>query len=347
MAMLEPQESAVETARNYHAKVQTLHGSVADAHAARSRQLRVVHDQLGAAGALGRMDRASLDILLVELGFCCYIGPFAQHNLDPQRLQGCSEGAIRRAVDGTSRDKFGDVRAFRLALDRIERGDGLAELPTQLLQPEGPVAMWSVAAVDSWLASRQMDAAAAACVAKRVDGPCLLSLNEDDIYDKLELAMHEGGRLVELLEELKRRDAGLATVLPAPVETDIEILSRTVVAALCGGEICEVPITYLRRCTQGFADVRVVGEGTFGRVYRAVDPVAGVRFAVKRVKLEGTVHERESAQRSMRRELQVLSNIHHPNMIKLLGYCIVPPSAPGAADFETCLVYEYGSHGIA
>ena len=65
MAMLEPQESAVETARNYHAKVQTLHGSVADAHAARSRQLRVVHDQLGAAGALGRMDRASLDILLI------------------------------------------------------------------------------------------------------------------------------------------------------------------------------------------------------------------------------------------------------------------------------------------
>ena len=132
----------------------------------------------------------------------------------------------------------------------------------------------------------------------------------------------------------------------------------------------EFPLEFLRRCTNGFDnESRLEGEGAFGKVrlslfvllsffflfflliywflntlvqvYRAVDPLSGVTFAVKRLKNDGlTETQRESAMKSMQRELEVLKAISHPNMIRLLGFCTAE-----ASEGNLCLLYELGTHG--
>ena len=336
--------------REHHANVETLHRLVTQAHEERAAYFRRANDQLGAAGALTRLQPPELSALLVELGVCAYIEPLTQHGLDAPALQRSSEAQLRRAVQGTPRGRFGDVRAFRLALESLDRGDGLPPEPRTVRPGDGAAATWSVEAVRAWLAVLDMDAAAAACAEAHVNGPCLLSMSQDDIFSAFtQLGMAECQRLDEAVTELKRQQAEGRQGQPPPADdatnADVEALGAAVAAALTGGDPCAFPVAYLRRCTHGFADARLVGEGSFGRVYRAVDPATGVRFAVKRIRSEVPLPQRQAADRSAQRELDVLSTTRHPNMIRLLGHCIAPPSVPGGADGEVCLVYEYGAHG--
>lgn len=338
--------------REHHASVDTLHRLVMQAHEERAAQLSRANDQLGAAGALTRLQPPELSLLLVELGVCAYIEPLAQHGLDAPALQRSSEAQLRRAVQGTPRSRFGDVRTFRLALESLDRGDGLPPEPRAARPADGAPATWSVEAVRAWLAAQQMEAAAAACAEAHVNGPCLLSMSQEDIFGAFtQLGMADCRRLEEAITELRREQAAACgrQGQPPPAEdattADVEALGAAVAAALTGGDPCAFPVGYLRRCTNGFAEARLVGEGSFGRVYRAVDPATGVRFAVKRIRSEVPLPQRQAADRSAQRELEVLSTTRHPNMIRLLGHCIAPPSVPGGADGEVCLVYEYGTHG--
>jgi serine/threonine protein kinase len=64
---------------------------------------------------------------------------------------------------------------------------------------------------------------------------------------------------------------------------------------------------------------------------------------VKRLKNSESLSpsQRETAAKSMQRELEVLKEISHPNMIRLLGFCTSEARAGG----ELCLLYELGVHG--
>jgi len=98
----------------------------------------------------------------------------------------------------------------------------------------------------------------------------------------------------------------------------------------------------LCRCTHGFADTHLIGQGSVACVYRAVDPVGGLRFAVKRLRPEALAspRSRTSAHRGMQRELELLTSLKHPHIIRLLGYAL-----PDIESSDTCLVYELGIHG--
>ncbi|XP_055818967.1 G-type lectin S-receptor-like serine/threonine-protein kinase RLK1 [Solanum dulcamara] len=76
-----------------------------------------------------------------------------------------------------------------------------------------------------------------------------------------------------------------------------------------------------------------VGRGAFGIVYKGVMPI-GSRNVVAIKKLDRVAHE---AEKDFMTEVNVISQTHHKNLVRLLGYCNEGP--------HRLLVYEYMSNG--
>ncbi|KAK9807957.1 hypothetical protein WJX73_007461 [Symbiochloris irregularis] len=72
----------------------------------------------------------------------------------------------------------------------------------------------------------------------------------------------------------------------------------------------------LHAATYGFSERRVVGEGGFGYVYWG-RLRSGVHVAVKRLDRRGQQGDRE-----FNVEVDMLTRLHHPNLITLLGVCV-------------------------
>lgn len=89
----------------------------------------------------------------------------------------------------------------------------------------------------------------------------------------------------------------------------------------------------LTAATGGFSPNNIIGDGSFGFVYRAVLP-SGAAVAVKRLSGDGAIG---AGNREFRAELEVLGNLSHPNLTRLLGYC--------AAGHDRILVYELMERG--
>ncbi|XXG61815.1 hypothetical protein AAC387_Pa05g0329 [Persea americana] len=88
------------------------------------------------------------------------------------------------------------------------------------------------------------------------------------------------------------------------------------------------------QATENFDEKFCVGEGGYGKVYRA-DLSTGQVVAIK--KLHPREDGEEIGQRSFRNEIKALTEIRHHNIVKLYGFC----SHPGCS----FLVYEYMEKG--
>ncbi|KAK9755954.1 hypothetical protein RND81_01G062200 [Saponaria officinalis] len=82
----------------------------------------------------------------------------------------------------------------------------------------------------------------------------------------------------------------------------------------------------IEKATNAFDSTRVLGEGGFGVVYRGIFD-GGEQVAVKVLKR----HNRDGA-REFLSEVEMLSRLHHRNLVKLLGIC--------TEEHIRCLVYE-------
>ncbi|XP_014501150.1 receptor-like serine/threonine-protein kinase ALE2 isoform X3 [Vigna radiata var. radiata] len=87
----------------------------------------------------------------------------------------------------------------------------------------------------------------------------------------------------------------------------------------------------IEKATDNFHDSRVLGEGGFGRVYSGVLE-DGTKVAVKVLKREDHHGDREFLS-----EVEMLSRLHHRNLVKLIGIC-------AEVSFR-CLVYELIPNG--
>ncbi|XP_057530641.1 probable serine/threonine-protein kinase PBL3 [Amaranthus tricolor] len=105
--------------------------------------------------------------------------------------------------------------------------------------------------------------------------------------------------------------------LPTPRSED-EILSSSGLKAFSFND--------LRTATRNFRPDSLIGEGGFGYVYKGwIDentlspsrPGSGMVVAVKRLKPEGFQGHKEWLT-----EVNYLGQLHHPNLVKLIGYCL-------------------------
>ncbi|XP_019431678.1 PREDICTED: probable serine/threonine-protein kinase PBL3 isoform X2 [Lupinus angustifolius] len=125
---------------------------------------------------------------------------------------------------------------------------------------------------------------------------------------------------------------GKHVTLPAP-RSEGDILSSPHLKAFT--------FKYLKYATRNFHPDSLIGEGGFGNVYigridgqflGAARPGSGVMVAVKRLKAEGFQGHKEWLS-----EVNYLGQLHHPNLVKLYGYCLDGDNR--------LLVYEYMPKG--
>ncbi|WKX99745.1 hypothetical protein Q1695_014538 [Nippostrongylus brasiliensis] len=88
-----------------------------------------------------------------------------------------------------------------------------------------------------------------------------------------------------------------------------------------------------------------VGEGTYGQVYKARDKITGEQVALKKVRLE---NEKEGFPITAVREIKILRQLNHANVVKLLD---IVTDKLSAADMRTeranfYLVFEYVDHDL-
>lgn len=87
----------------------------------------------------------------------------------------------------------------------------------------------------------------------------------------------------------------------------------------------------IEKATDNFDDSRILGEGGFGRVYSGVLE-DGTKVAVKVLKRDD-----QQGGREFLAEVEMLSRLHHRNLVKLIGIC--------TEERARCLVYELIPNG--
>ncbi|XP_076954663.1 putative serine/threonine-protein kinase PBL10 [Bidens hawaiensis] len=123
-----------------------------------------------------------------------------------------------------------------------------------------------------------------------------------------------------------------ATMPPSPRSQD-EILKS--------GNLKSFTFQVLKTATRNFRPDSVLGEGGFGLVFKgwideqsltAARPGTGTVIAVKRLNQDGIQGHQEWLT-----EINYLGQLHHPNLVQLIGYCL--------EDDQRLLVYEFMSRG--
>lgn len=87
----------------------------------------------------------------------------------------------------------------------------------------------------------------------------------------------------------------------------------------------------LEKATDRFISKNILGEGGFGRVYRGVLE-DGTKLAVKVL-----TRDDQQGGREFMAEVEMLSRLHHRNLVKLIGIC--------TEERNRCLVYELIPNG--
>ncbi|CAL5068822.1 unnamed protein product [Urochloa decumbens] len=99
----------------------------------------------------------------------------------------------------------------------------------------------------------------------------------------------------------------------------------------CPSTVKTFTITELEKATENFSFSKIIGEGGYGRVYRGIIE-DGVEVAVKLL-----TRKHQNRDREFIAEVEMLSRLHHRNLVKLIGICIERSTR--------CLVFELVPNG--
>ncbi|XP_040974031.1 receptor-like serine/threonine-protein kinase ALE2 isoform X3 [Gossypium hirsutum] len=123
---------------------------------------------------------------------------------------------------------------------------------------------------------------------------------------------------------------GIGSILSSSMasSTSMSLMSTMATSAL---SIKTFALAELEKATDKFSSKRILGEGGFGRVYGGVME-DGSEVAVKLLTRDSQNRDREFIA-----EVEMLSRLHHRNLVKLVGICI--------EGRIRCLVYELVPNG--
>lgn len=96
--------------------------------------------------------------------------------------------------------------------------------------------------------------------------------------------------------------------------TSVSLMSTMATSIL---SVKTFPRSELEKATNKFSSQRVLGEGGFGRVYHGTME-DGTEVAVKVL----TRDNNQNGDREFIAEVEMLSRLHHRNLVKLIGICI-------------------------
>ncbi|CAO2839822.1 unnamed protein product [Amaranthus hypochondriacus] len=99
----------------------------------------------------------------------------------------------------------------------------------------------------------------------------------------------------------------------------------------CALSVKTFSLVELEKATDKFSSRRILGEGGFGRVYHGILE-DGFEVAVKLL-----TRDNQNGDREFIAEVEMLSRLHHRNLVKLIGICI--------EGHRRCLVYELVHNG--
>ncbi|CAH6808772.1 Cdk13 [Phodopus roborovskii] len=140
-------------------------------------------------------------------------------------------------------------------------------------------------------------------------------------------------------------------VSPSPYSSSSWRRSRSPyspVLRICGpryGEIKEKDIDWGKRCVDKFDIIGIIGEGTYGQVYKARDKDTGEMVALKKVRLD---NEKEGFPITAIREIKILRQLTHQSIINMKE---IVTDKEDALDFKKdkgafYLVFEYMDHDL-
>ncbi|XP_022975751.1 probable serine/threonine-protein kinase PBL3, partial [Cucurbita maxima] len=134
-----------------------------------------------------------------------------------------------------------------------------------------------------------------------------------------------------LLSSLEDRNQNISSLTTSTPEGEI----------LSSSNLKPFSFSELKNATRNFRPDSLLGEGGFGCVFKgwidentwaATRPGSGIVVAVKKLKLEAPQGHKEWLT-----EVNYLGKFHHPNLVKLIGYCLEGKNR--------LLVYEFMPRG--
>ncbi|KAK2983064.1 hypothetical protein RJ640_006451 [Escallonia rubra] len=117
----------------------------------------------------------------------------------------------------------------------------------------------------------------------------------------------------------------------------VKVKQQTNPTSLWQDEYPKLSYAELHKATDGFASTNLIGEGSYGIVYKGILAANGQIVAVKVLNLE-----QHRAHRSFWNECEILKNIRHRNLIKIITSCSSIDRS--GKDFKA-LIFEYMPNG--
>lgn len=137
---------------------------------------------------------------------------------------------------------------------------------------------------------------------------------------------------------------------PPPPEMDIAMESIPLPTPKLPPRIIDKKVKFYQRAVPRsvnvYTETSIVGEGTFGQVYKAKDQEKGTYVALKRVRLE---NERDGFPITAVREIKILRQLNHKNIVNLIE---IVTDKTNALEFRIdkgsfYLVFEYMDHDLS